>query len=61
MESINLTPTWSDLLPAMFAALEQGNEKGRAVIKAEMGRMAEAADRWNAHVKSLEDARKGGL
>jgi hypothetical protein len=47
---IDMTPTWESLLPAMLMLIEQGKPaKAIADIKAELKRMAQAADKWNAH------------
>ena len=52
MRTIDLTPTWSAVLPAWLAVAEQGyrthNLELISNFVAEMRRMAEAADRWNA-------------
>ncbi len=43
-ETIDITPTWAGLLPAMLMVLEQGNAKAKQEIKAELQRMARIAD-----------------
>ena len=43
-ETIDVTPTWAGLLPAMLMVLEQGNAKAKQEIKAELQRMARIAD-----------------
>ncbi len=43
--SINITPTWSGLLPAMIAILQDSdNDKAKSEIKQAFKRMARAAD-----------------
>ena len=44
---IDCTPTWAALQPVYIAVLENGNEAGRVVARAELARMAQAADRYN--------------
>lgn len=41
-------PTWSALLPAFFAVLENGTDEGKHIAREELTRMAQAADLWNA-------------
>ena len=41
---IDLTPTWSEILPALLLILESGTDTGRAVAIAELKRMALLAD-----------------
>jgi len=62
MKSIDCTPTWEGLLPMLLELYEAKNVKPakRAETRKEMGielrRMAQAADKWNAHVKDMEAA-----
>jgi hypothetical protein len=62
METIDCTPTWEGLLPMMIYMLDPKNvqkdkrEEVRANITAEFQRMAQAADKWNAHRKAEEAA-----
>lgn len=51
-KSIDITPTWAGLLPLLLAAITDGTDKGGKVAREELARMAEAADRWNAHCKA---------
>jgi hypothetical protein len=50
--AIDLTPTWRGIIPLLLAGIESGTDKGRAIALAELARMADAADKWNAHVKA---------
>lgn len=52
-ERIDMTPTWSALLPAFVAVLEDGTQEGRRIARLELQRMAQAADYWNEHAKAL--------
>lgn len=53
VRTIDLTPTWSAVLPMLLAVLEDGSEAGRKMARAELARMAEAADAYNAIPKRL--------
>ena len=54
--SINITPTWSGLLPAMIAILQDSdNDKAKSEIKQEFKRMARAADITVARAKEEEE------
>jgi len=44
-ETIDLTPTWSGILPALLALLENGTETGKLTARQELANMARAADR----------------
>jgi hypothetical protein len=45
---IDLTPTWSGILPALLLVLESGTAEGRKMVREELVRMAAAADQANA-------------
>lgn len=51
--TIDITPTWVGLAPAYFAVLQNGNAEGRKIAREELLRMAQAADKWNAHAKEV--------
>jgi hypothetical protein len=44
IETVDLTPTWSALLPALIAALCEGTPAGQAIARRELISMAQAAD-----------------
>jgi len=44
MKTIDMTPTWQSLLPAMLAVLENGSFDAKRDIRSELNRMAKAAD-----------------
>lgn len=44
MKTIDMTPTWESLLPAMLAVLENGSFDAKRDIRSELNRMAKAAD-----------------
>jgi hypothetical protein len=46
METIDMTPTWSGLLPALLAVIQNAETvEGRKAAEAELMRMARIADR----------------
>ena len=51
MTTIDLTPTWAAILPALLAVIKDGTPEGQRMAAEELHRMAEAADRWNTHAK----------
>lgn len=53
IETLDLIPTWESLLPIYCAVLREGTSKGHDHCLMELLRMAQAADKWNVHVKSL--------
>lgn len=46
--AIDLTPTWSSVMPMLIAALEDGTETGRKMAREELTRMAHLLDQLNA-------------
>ena len=63
VETIELTPSWQDILPTWLMMFEQailGNctnpDLIRANAKQELRRMAQAADKWNAHCRDNIEA-----
>lgn len=50
MRTIDMTPTWVGILPALIAIIENGNEAGKRNAYEELRRMAEIADDYNAFV-----------
>lgn len=47
MTTINLTPSWRGLLPALIAVIQDGTPEGQRLAVIELQRMAQAADRLN--------------
>jgi hypothetical protein len=45
--TIDLTPTWVGILPALLAVIESGTPEGRRDAIKELRNMARAADQWN--------------
>ena len=61
MRYIDVTPTWAQILPTWLMMFEQAVEGNctnpdlvKANARAEFFRMAEAADKWNAHLNTLK-------
>jgi len=52
MKKIDITPKWSDVLPLMLEMVRNGEYNAAKTAIAELERMAETADRWNAEVQS---------
>ncbi len=48
---IELKPTWVGLMPALFAALENGSPEGKKIAREELMRLAKAVDVANAATK----------
>jgi hypothetical protein len=42
--TVDITPTWSSLLPYMMAVLEDGTHEGKEIVKQNFKKMATAAD-----------------
>ena len=51
VETIDITPTWSALIPAICAVIEDGSPEGRKAAKEELMRLAQLADDYNAKNK----------
>ena len=47
MKVINITPTWSGLMPALLNILESGTEEGKKAARAELLDLAKAVDEAN--------------
>jgi hypothetical protein len=52
VEYIDLTPSWSGIMPALIAALENGTEEGRRLARAELMRLAHITDAQNDRFKA---------
>ena len=51
-QTLDMTPTWESLVPALLLILRSSKQAdAQHMIKQELVRMAQAADRWNAHCK----------
>lgn len=54
-QTIDITPTWSALLPALIAVARDGTEEGRRAALSELRRMAQAADQLNIELKTMAE------
>lgn len=46
---IDVTPTWTGILPSIRAVIENATtDEAKEAMWAELARMAQAADKWNA-------------
>ncbi len=52
LQTIDCTPTWSGILPALLNVLENGTEEGKKLARIELKRMAEVADKYVEYQKS---------
>lgn len=56
VRTIDMTPTWAAILPALLAAVTDGTPTGQAIARKELARMAEIADSYVAAQKALRAA-----
>tara|TARA_R110002020_G_scaffold150679_1_gene327502 strand:+ start:289 stop:480 length:192 start_codon:yes stop_codon:yes gene_type:complete len=56
-KTVDMTPTWSDILPLMLAGLNNSTQQGHGAIEQQFGQMAEAADKWNAHCRRMKEGK----
>lgn len=57
--TLDITPTWVGMLPLLLEGFTNThNPKGQEAAAIELGRMAQAADKWNAHVAQEESKSK---
>lgn len=56
--TIDMTPTWSGLMPALIAVLQNGNSEGKTIARQELMRLAHEVDAANvpARARSLSAA-----
>lgn len=45
-EYIDLTPTWTGILPSLLLVLEHGTEEGKRTARGELSKMARFADKY---------------
>jgi hypothetical protein len=50
-QAIDTTPTWSDILPALVAVIEDSNAIGKTNAIKELERMAQIADKHIQYLK----------
>lgn len=56
VRTIDCTPTWAAILPALLAAVTDGTAEGQRIAREELARMATIADSYVAAQKALRDA-----
>ncbi len=54
--TIDMTPTWAGIMPALIAVLENGTETGKIAARAELMDLAASVDRSNAKIRELRAA-----
>lgn len=54
-ETVDITPTWSEMVPVLLRLLHSDTHSAREVAIVEMHRMARLADKMKAHLNSLEN------
>lgn len=59
METIDLTPTWTQILPMLLHVIEHGEEPGKQAVRDELRRMAKAADAWNENARNSQEPSNG--
>ena len=53
LEVIDCTPTWEQILPAMLLIMRDStSKKDKLAVIDDFKKMAQAADKWNEHVKA---------
>lgn len=52
VQTIDATPTWSAMVPALLALLDNGTPEGRALARSELARMGGLADMGAAAIKA---------
>lgn len=53
-KTVDVTPTWSGILPALLTLLHSENAEARFVAQKELERMARLTDKMIAHLNSME-------
>lgn len=51
VKTIDLTPSWTGLVPALISMIEHGTPEARKVAIEEITRMARALDAFNAEAR----------
>jgi hypothetical protein len=57
-KTLNITPTWSQLLPEFIAMLESPSQQSREIGEKNLKKIAELADAYVEHVGSLPPSDK---
>jgi len=56
IETIDVTPTWADVLPVLLTAHANGGPEGQKAAYEELRRMARLADKYNESLKSQKES-----
>ena len=56
MQTVDLTPTWRQILPALTVLFESGDRLARQTAIDELTKMANLADRYNEMVSKVQYA-----
>lgn len=51
-QTIDVTPTWAALMPALIAAVRDGTPEGQSIAIEELNKLAEAVDAQNARARA---------
>jgi len=54
VKSVDVTPTWEGIFPVLLEIYLRGGDDRQFILK-QFQSMAQAADMWNAHVKTAEN------
>jgi hypothetical protein len=54
-ETIDITPTWQGILPAILMVLDNGSDAGKNIARDELKRMATLADRYVASQSTAKE------
>lgn len=49
--TIDMTPTWTAIMPILLAAMENGTDEGKRIARAELMRLAGIVDAANERAK----------
>lgn len=55
---IDITPSWSDITPALLKILEDPESMGKSAVRDELIKMAKVADFWVSHCKQHRETNK---
>lgn len=53
-KTVDITPTWTEILPALLVLLESENPKAQKIARQELERMARLTDKMITHLKQME-------
>jgi len=59
-EMIDLTPTWTGIMPALIAALQNGSPVGENMAREELMRLAGIVDKQNEQNRAAKESTPAG-